>query len=386
MPRMSFALEDGLRDDAGEEVPVEVTALDMTLVARTTSSASLEVAPGTYFVTPCVPGLDGITRRAVIDREETVVMLGAHQRYQHPEFSISFLRESIDSRGFLPSAAFLWQPSIKLFTGNLFSEIQPLKGEPVLHPQEGRGVQFRFRVPPIAGPALGQIWTLNESATNIVLPVDEETGCTIIVEPHAWPEPKFSCKLDHFQADRLLKWREAGQLSAADAMRSSPSLGIDRTIHKSPKPIAAVVTAYSIFQFGNLEQMGAWSGEVSSRFPAIADGFALRAEYLARVGEHESAAATMLRTKAIGLPIFAEGVALMMKRLDMYTLPNSPIRSKSGAELTPFREELSSFARFLDARKPFCSYPGIDPMRPSESHRLNLREVQLREEMGGIEN
>jgi hypothetical protein len=381
---MYFALEEDLRDDAGGEVPVEVTALDMTLVAHTTSGARLEVAPGTYFVTPRVPGLDGITQRVVIDKEKTVVMLGAHD--QHSEFGASFLRESIDGRGFVPSAAFLWQPSIKLLTGNLFSEIQLLKGKPVLHPQEGRGVQFRFRVPPIAGPVLGQIWSLNQPATNIVLPVDEETGCTIIVEPHAWPEPKFSCKLDHFQADRLLKWREAGQLSAADAMRSSPSLGIDRTIHKSPKPIAAVVTAYSIFQFGDLEQMDAWSGEVSTRFPNIADGFTLRAEYLARVGEHESAAAKILGTKTIGLPVFAEGVALMMKRLDMYTLSNSPIRSEFREELTGFRQKLSSFAQFLDARNPFWSYPGIDPMRPSESPSLNLREVQLREEMGGIEN
>jgi hypothetical protein len=383
---MSFALEDSLRDDAGEEVPVEVAASDMTLIANTTSSARLEVAPGTYFVTARVPELDGITQRVAIDKEETVVILGAHQSYRHPEFSISFLRESIDSRGFLPSAAFLWQPSIKLFTGNLFSEIQPLKGEPVLHPQEGRGVQFRFRVPPIAGPALGQIWTLNQSATNIILPVDEETGCTIIVEPHAWPEPKFSCILDHFQANRLLKWREAGQLSSADAMRSSPSLEIDRTIHKSPKPIAAIVAAYSILQFGNLEQMEAWSSQVSTRFPNFADSFALQAEYLARVGKHESAATAILRTRAIGLPIFTEGVAFMMKRLDTYTLSNSPIRSESLAELTTFREALSSFARFLDAGKPFCSYPGVDPMRPAESRSLNLREVQLREEMGGIEN
>jgi hypothetical protein len=382
MPRMYFALEDDLRDDAGEEIPVEVAASDMTFVAHTTSSARVEVAPGTYFVTARVPELDGITRRVVINKEATVVMLSAHRRFPHREFSVSFLPGSIESRGSLPSAAFLWQPSMKLFTGNLFSEIQPFERGPVLHPQGSYGMQFRFRIPPIAGPALGQIWTLNESATNIVLPVDEETGCTIIAEPHAWPKPKFSCELDHFQANRLLKWREAGQLSAADAMRSSPRLAIDRAIHEFPEPIAAIVTAYSIFQYGDLGRMDAWSSEVSTGFPNIADGFALRAEYLARVGKHESAAAAMLKTRAIGLPIFGEGVAFMMKRLDTYTLSNGPIRSES---LTAFREELSPFARFLDARVPFCSYPGINPMRPSASPSLNLREVQLREEIGGME-
>lgn len=107
--------------------------------------------------------------------------------------------------------------------------------------------------------------------------------------------------------------------------------------------LRAVTGAYVLLRANHLEGLDAWLRTLEGLCPALPDIPILRAELLARLGQHEDALA-LLRT-AIGgrLPWFRSGLSYMLERVRLYI-------DVSGNPDVTFRIDENEMPRFIEVR------------------------------------
>jgi hypothetical protein len=379
MTKLSFSLDSDLMKAAGPEVPVEVVRNDMVLFKRTTSNVPLEVPPGEYFVAARLPGIETVLNRVVVPEGDAGAEVKLTGRIGDPQQEVTLAREPgikgvLRRYGYDVPANFvrssLVSVRMRIFEGNLF-DAEQLR---MVEAQDGRwtfekeGPQVSIKIPPSSQPSLAQLLFLGLPPVNIMLPISEGVGCSLLVRLRV-PTPFIDCAIQHPQASLLLRLRRKGHLGATEAMLSSPELTAERLLmENTPDPIAATVGAYTLLRVGELDALsGEWTENLLNRFPKLPDGAVIRGEHLARLGRHDEAATAFGEVKRRGLPIFLDGLLFLSSRLDYYASARNPI---GGAALRDLREELAEIMPFVDSRSSFSSFTGLDPKRPDDSTLL----------------
>lgn len=94
----------------------------------------------------------------------------------------------------------------------------------------------------------------------------------------------------------------------------------DMLYSKMIKPIEAVIGGYALLRIGAIERMHHWPRNLYKWFPELADGAIIAGELEARKGNDKEAIDLFLEAYHRGLPIFREGLSLLVARLRSYLL------------------------------------------------------------------
>jgi hypothetical protein len=139
--------------------------------------------------------------------------------------------------------------------------------------------------------------------------------------------------------------------------------------HKVKHPIAATVGGYVLLRLGSPESSRrSWAENLAEWFPWLPDGAAIAGEYAARAGDHQPAAALFMESIRRGLPIFTEGMSILVARLLEYVRQErSPVSGQDRTRLEEVLPRLLRMAPFVDQRSTLLAIRGLDPLNPDET-------------------
>ena len=368
------------------DVPFEVRRGDLSAVARSVCSRPVDLEPGTYFVTATLPGgqslVDKVTVRAGGDMSITLAP-GSDEDASGYDWQ-GRAKGMVEPKG----------GPIKRGPGDL-----PLVGPVILRAGAGGLLdgtlalappdnwvhttdvreRVEWRVPRSAGVALVQLAQLGAPALNLALPVAPNSTCRLSATVGRGGRVLLDAQLANAEADVLLRYREHGAFQKAAQMMQSDSLSGERLLTRAEEmlmtkgmpedrggPIAAAVGAYTLLRMGDLDRLHDWTGNLMDWFPWLPDGAAIRAEHLAREGEHQAALAALLAMprRGLGLPIFSEGLAHAINRLQVYASPKVRLDPAAIEQAAALLASLQRYAPFVDYAKPILTFTGLDPLKP----------------------
>ena len=96
---------------------------------------------------------------------------------------------------------------------------------------------------------------------------------------------------------RVLRYYERGMVLQVEnlAGKDSPAVVSEDLLYgKVADPIAACVGAYTLLRLGELDRLHEWTENLKNWFDWLPDGLAIRAEHLARRGQHAQALENLL--------------------------------------------------------------------------------------------
>jgi hypothetical protein len=342
------------------DFPVEVRRPNMALVGRTVASSSIDVSPGTYFVTASFPNGDQVTQPvdvAETDDSKTVHFPMAVEE-DSPLFGSTLGGDAppvVTMTGATERAAREF-PAVQfsLWAGNAFARLRIVEDVRPLLPGDRR------RVDGSNEPQLARI-TGTELDRWFVLPAWGESFCRFaaVSQPES-DECDLAIALDHRQANLLLELRATGQISEEQTATDSVSLTSERLLRdKRRNPVAAVVSAYTLLRFNELERLHDWTKNMFRWFETLPDAAVLYGEHLGRLGDHEEALAALLALEARGLPLFSEGIRLAIDRLTLYERYGGKTFSQDQRHAAArLSRKLEDFAAVTDFKRQTTTFRG----------------------------
>ena len=347
------------------DLPVEIRRQNLSLVARTLLSRTIELDPGRYHVTATLPSGEQLYQAVEVGATEITVTLSPypdeHTGPELPEASI-FLRKRRRSK-----AVTHWAQSPSPLidgTGRLRtrSKLRRFEGNVLRGPIEA----VEFTAP--ANPYASQVVQLVQpplSPLNVRLPTSPDSSAEVSLEKDNLGILDLDVRLGSPDADVLLKYLDYGELQLAATTAMSPCLQAERLLgDKERDPIAAATGAYALLRVGDLERLHDWTRNLMNWFEWLPDGLVIYAEHLARLGEHQASCRLLLDLPQRGLPIFTDGFSFAIDRLRLYTQSVSLPR-EDRTEAAAVLDRLQPFAAHADFEAPFVTFTGLDPMRPS---------------------
>ncbi|HEX2110266.1 MAG TPA: caspase family protein [Gaiellaceae bacterium] len=91
-------------------------------------------------------------------------------------------------------------------------------------------------------------------------------------------------------------------------------------------PLAAALAGYVFLRAGCISEIGSEIEELVGGFDALADGHVLMGEHEAAAGRHDAAREAFARAVALGVPMFAEGLARVLDGIRAYELDHENVR------------------------------------------------------------
>ena len=130
---------------------------------------------------------------------------------------------------------------------------------------------------------------------------------------------------------------------------------------KMSNPIGAAIGAYILLRIGSIEQLHDWPHNLSDWFPNLADGAIIAGELEARKGNDKEAIDLFLSAYQRGLPVFREGLSLLVSRLRSYTLDNEDFSNKeTGKNVKAAYTHLAQLAMYTNSEYELLVLEGID--------------------------
>jgi hypothetical protein len=401
MASVSFRLEFKTDELRALDLPVEVRKTNSTLIARALSSQTVDLPPGKYYATACLPAGQRLISPFEIDNVSAgtsiVVTLAPDPEDESPheweEVSHYLARPAasggqlvrdtppppIDddavSRSYSPSfevarTASSGGPLLRLFSGNVVQRTHaPLSTVELGPPQGETGRIVQFELPRKRALLIAQLATPGGRVQNMTLPVSPMAGLRLVIGRDPDGGFRMDAYLEHSAANMLLLYAASGLASTTDAASRSASVNGERLLRdKMGDPIAAAVGAYALLRVGALDRLHDWTSFLRGHFEWLPDGSAICGEHLARLGRHEEALAAFLEVPKRGLPVFADGVFYAVERAKLYTNR----QTKSQRRLDPAQaqwvfDQLQRFAGLLRRQRPVTTYPGMDVAAPDTS-------------------
>lgn len=360
-------------------LPVEVRKPNLALVAKTVTSNSVQVKPGTYHVTARLPGGQELYNQVTIgEQEDYTIDLFLDPEETSPHESEEMNRYIIGS-GVISSYA-LPEKMESLGAEDHPAGLRFFRGSP-LH---GQAVEYQaidtqlaparytaaFSVSSDTEPGLVQLLQPNASPVNFLLPSQPYSRCQFLLALQPNGEYEFDAQLENLAADTLLRYAERGLIAQADTLVGidNPALSSEALLAgKMRDPIGATVGAYSLLRLGQLDRLHDWTRNLMDKFEWLPDGVSIRAEHLARLGQHTEALQTLLQLEKRGLPFFSDGLSYAVNRLRQYV--------KSGERGDPLPELdraasllklIKPFSNYADYRKAVTCFTGLDPNHPDD--------------------
>jgi hypothetical protein len=130
---------------------------------------------------------------------------------------------------------------------------------------------------------------------------------------------------------------------------------------KMSNPIGAAIGAYILLRIGSVEQLHDWPHNLSDWFPNLADGAIIAGELEARKGNDKEAIDLFLNAYQRGLPVFREGLSLLVSRLRSYTLDNEDFSNKeTEKDVKAAYTHLAQLAMYTHSEYELLVLEGID--------------------------
>jgi len=405
MSRLSFQTQFRSYELNALDMPVEIRKPDMTLVARTLTSETVDLEPGVYYVTAKMPAGQELCSRVELkpDSHETVVMHPEEEdETPHEWHGVQHFMErsagSVKMRDLEMMETMMTGDSaekdaveveavpetrLRMFTGNVLNGQYQSESEPFGYVQkfnhheinEVLRIQFSGDMR-VYGLQLAQA---ELPALNVMLPATPHQQCLIIIRRNEDITPAryaMDIHMANLTADTLLRYLSLGYLQQASIAVDSQALSAQNLLMtKMQDPVAAVVGAYALLRFNELKRLYDWTENLKNFFEWLPDGAAIRGEHLARTGEHEEALESFLMLADRGLPVFTDGFSFAMDRLRLYLqVKESPFSSDQQEQARKLFERLSAFAPFVDFTQPMLTYTGLKPDEPG-SQPLSPEDV-----------
>lgn len=138
---------------------------------------------------------------------------------------------------------------------------------------------------------------------------------------------------------------------------------------KRTDPIGAAVGGYLLLRAGQLDRMHDWPDNLARWFPLLPDGAIVAGEHAARSGNHGAALDHFLQVRR-RLPIFTEGLSILISRLRQYET-NKVIRASLAEvmldEAHEQLQDLQRWAPFVDFSAPTVTFSGASVGSPEDS-------------------
>ena len=418
MSRLSFELDSALYHAADAELPVEVRRPDLTLERHVLSSQSIEVKPGTYYVSVRLPGGQELSDYVRVPRNKNTtanLTLAPSDRSPFEDLAVqhylgvkqipSLARETLSeihpevvaeespriglgqevaaevssAEEEMARAVFSEDPfRIRLFTGNVLTGNRPSQLDELeisTQADLGGGTVMNLSMPPTdSWPVLMQVVHKGALVWNVSLPISDQTGCLVVAYQSASGQPRWDIHLNNLTATALLNYMSQNRYGEVEV--ASTAIDAEDALRgKSKDALTAAVGAYALLRLGDLDRLHDWTANLQSWFPTFPDGAAIRGEHLARLGDHPAAARSFLKLAARGLPIFTEGITYALNRLRLYSsltsLRENELSSRDegfgkqeGPQLEALLKKLEQFRPFLDLGSPYTAFTGLNPSRP----------------------
>ena len=143
-------------------------------------------------------------------------------------------------------------------------------------------------------------------------------------------------------------------------LREAADLGAQATEMlrgKVADPIGATVGGYALLRMARVKLMRDWPYNLSSMFGWLPDGAVIAAELALLEKQPDAAARQLERAAGRGVPLFADGLSLLGRRVREGLVDTKPARRL--AELTPF----------LELGRLTVALPGRNPLDPTGTQR-----------------
>ena len=150
-------------------------------------------------------------------------------------------------------------------------------------------------------------------------------------------------------------------------------------------PLGAAVGGYYLLRAGQLDRMHHWPANLDERFPWLPDGAIIHAWYLLRrpgAQDVDLARQRLVAAARRGTPVFTEGVRPLRDGLRLFEDGED---SHAGELTTEIRARVRKLACALDWTRPFVSFAGTSPLKPTPQPCFGLpRDVAPKHVLAGI--
>lgn len=398
MSKLSFRPDFHSRELYSLDLPVEVLRSNLTMETRSFTSKTVDVQPGTYYVTAKLPAGQELTGYVqVAEGESKVVSLKLDPSDESPHETEETQRYLWGQMGYEPILERLGgdetEVKFRAFEGNILKTDGRYKAiraknwlKKATRPQPPGVYEFEFNTaaPRLAACTLLQFLQPDAPAINIVLPAQKQETWHIVVSLQPDETYSLDVYLQHKAADALLRYCERGLLEQVAVMATSQALEV--LYLKKEDPIAAASAAYVLLRLDAIEQPGKrtghWLENLRNWFPWLPDGAVACGEYLARKGRHKDALAAFLELSERGLPLFSDGLSYAVNRLKLYIgTEDKHFEPEQISKAKTLLQQLQRVLTYTDFHKAVLTFKGVDPNRPSNQH-LDDAHVQ---KYGGID-
>ena len=367
--RLRFHVDLGSPELGRLDIPVEVRQPNLIPAARGLSSQSIELDPGTYYVTARLPSGHELFSQVLVEEDREVTVHLEAEPDEKETTPYDWRRKQVLYAKMAPTVrAVHAEAKLRIFTGNVLQDDYQTWA-PYFSPadwERGKG-RAHASLSGSNAPQYVQLLQPYEPPLNVAFPAWVETGCQLVVT--ALPNRlTLDIQLQNPQAEMLLRYRERGFLKEAATVADSISpTAEDLLLHKGEDPIAATVGAYALLHFGEMERLHGWTANLEEWFPWLPDGITVRAEHLARLGKHDEAFDTLLKLPSCGLPLFSEGLSYAIDRIRFYLkLEQDQFEEKLLAQARELLQQLQRHASFVDFAEPILTFTGLDPAAPDD--------------------
>lgn len=159
-----------------------------------------------------------------------------------------------------------------------------------------------------------------DKPTNLLLPIQKNSmieRCTVEIVDNG-VDLKLSCSFEDSKRTTLMfDYLSSNSLEEAAGLAEEAE---GMLYSKMSNPIGAVIGGYILLRIGAVEQMHDWPKNLYEWFPRLSDGAIIAGELEARRGNDREAIDLFLGAYKRGLPIFREGLSLLVARLRLYML------------------------------------------------------------------
>jgi hypothetical protein len=352
----------------------------MALIAQTNTSQSLQVEPGLYHVIARLPTGQELYNQIDIGSEPSYTVdlyLDKDQESPHEHEEVQRFLVGMPSlsskqrKGLEPVGPSGFQARLRSFTSNpLQQDLLSPGPNPQMSPDSTVVGAAKFSLPGTGPFDLLQLLQPGQPAQNVLLPHAPPFGSEFTVTLGPDNRPVVTVHLRNFTAEALLRYYERGMVLQVEnlAGKDSPEVVSEDLLYgKVADPIAACVGAYTLLRLGELDRLHEWTENLKNWFDWLPDGLAIRAEHLARRGQHSQALDNLLQLPDRGLPFFSDGLSFAINRLRTYISYEG--EDELAGDLNKARQVLSAlnpFAQFTDFSRPVLTFTGLEPHRPDD--------------------
>jgi hypothetical protein len=310
--------------------PVEVRDIKtQVLRARGVSGNTLEIPPGTYFVTATLPDGREIASEDTVSVETgmnvEVVLPSAELRFPESLRPVNTISATVKDY-IRPLTEYFSSQQAAVLRGNWLTAKFGAQSAAFKREATSRtSLEFNFSdLPAIFEISFERATTPNGDKVRVcdyfALPV-EKSGKTTI----SWTIdqksrlPMVTYDFNDGSLNSFCDFIQNGQTVEARVLSRVLLQSEQLSAESSVRPLRATLGAYVLLRANEVDNLDFLTTSLVESCGAVPDALAVRMEYLARMGKHDEAIKTLLQMPEIGAPSFRSGFGYVADRAKLYS-------------------------------------------------------------------